>query len=41
MGGKDQTIENLPGFEDFHQPFPNRLSENLGTALDELTDKKS
>jgi len=31
------TLENLPGFPDFHEPRPNRLSSNLGTAFDELT----
>jgi hypothetical protein len=31
------TLENLPGFPDFHLPRPNRLSSNLGVAFDELT----
>ncbi len=39
--GKPKTeivaLENLPGFPDFHQPLPNRLGANLGTAYDELT----
>ncbi|MSU22605.1 MAG: MBL fold metallo-hydrolase [Opitutus sp.] len=35
------ALENLPGFADFHTPLPNRLSGNLATAFDELTDKKS
>lgn len=37
---KDQIValENLPGFEDFHQPLPNRLGSNLGVAYDELTE---
>jgi cyclase len=34
------ALENLPGFPDFHQPLPNRLSSNLSTAYDELTEKK-
>ena len=34
------ALENLPGFPDFHQPLPNRLASNLGTAFDELTEKK-
>ncbi|MCX6953174.1 MAG: MBL fold metallo-hydrolase, partial [Verrucomicrobia bacterium] len=38
---KIMGLENLPGFADFHLPLPNRLSGNLGTAYDELTDKKS
>lgn len=38
---KIMALENLPGFDDFHQALPNRLSSNLGTAFDELTDKKS
>lgn len=33
------ALENLPGFADFHLPLPNRLSGNLATAFDELTDK--
>ena len=35
------ALENLPGFEDFHQALPNRLGGNLGVAYDELTEKKS
>jgi len=31
------TMENFPGFPDFHQPLPNRLGSNLGAAYDELT----
>ena len=31
------TMENFTGFPDFHQPLPNRLGSNLGTAYDELT----
>jgi glyoxylase-like metal-dependent hydrolase (beta-lactamase superfamily II) len=31
------TLENLPGFPDFHQQRPNRLSSNLNVAYDELT----
>lgn len=31
------TLENLPGFPDFHQARPNRLSSNLSVAYDELT----
>lgn len=38
---KIMALENLPGFEDFHAPLPNRLSANLAVAFDELTDKKS
>lgn len=34
------AVENLPGFEDFHQPLPNRLGSNLGVAYDELTEKQ-
>ena len=34
------TMENFPGFPDFHQPLPNRLGSNLGTAYDELTQAK-
>lgn len=30
------TLENMPGFPDFHTPRPNRLSQNLGVACDEL-----
>lgn len=32
-------LENLPGFEEFHAPLPNRLGSNLGVAFDELTEK--
>jgi glyoxylase-like metal-dependent hydrolase (beta-lactamase superfamily II) len=31
------TLENLPGFPDFHAPRPNRLGGNLGVAYDELS----
>jgi len=31
------ALENLPGFDDYHTPAPNRLSGNLGVAFDELT----
>ncbi len=34
------ALENLPGFDDFHAPLPNRLGQNLGVAYDELTEKK-
>jgi len=34
------ALENFPGFPDFHQSLPNRLSSNLSTAFDELTEKK-
>ena len=37
---KIMALENLPGFDDFHAPLPNRLSANLAVAYDELTDKK-
>jgi cyclase len=30
------TLENLPDFEDFHQPRPNRLANNLDAAWAEL-----
>lgn len=33
------TLANLPGFDDFHSPLPNRLGSNLGVAFDELTDR--
>lgn len=33
------TLENMPGFEDFHAPTPNRLAGNLADAYDELTAK--
>ena len=38
---KDQivTLDNLPGFSDYHLPLPNRLGSNLGVAYDELTAK--
>lgn len=35
------ALENLPGFEPFHLPLPNRLGSNLGVAFDELTAKTS
>lgn len=35
------TLENLPGFPEFHQPRPNRLGANLAVAFDELTEQKS
>jgi glyoxylase-like metal-dependent hydrolase (beta-lactamase superfamily II) len=35
------TLENFPGFPDFHQALPNRLGANLGIAYDELTQAKS
>jgi glyoxylase-like metal-dependent hydrolase (beta-lactamase superfamily II) len=35
------TLENFPGFPDFHQALPNRLGSNLGTAYDELTQAKT
>jgi glyoxylase-like metal-dependent hydrolase (beta-lactamase superfamily II) len=38
---KIMGLENLPGFPDFHTPLPNRLSGNLGTAYDELTERKT
>lgn len=31
------ALENLPGFDDYHAPLPNRLGGNLGVAYDELT----
>ena len=34
--GEIATLENLPGFPDFHQARPNRLSGNLDVAYDEL-----
>ncbi len=44
VGGKTKdeimTLQNLPGFEAFHQPLPNRLGANLATAYDELTGKE-
>jgi hypothetical protein len=35
------TLDNLPGFPDFHAPMgpTNRLPANLGVAYDELTEK--
>ncbi len=33
------TLDNLPGFPDFHTPPPNRLPGILGTVYDELTAK--
>jgi glyoxylase-like metal-dependent hydrolase (beta-lactamase superfamily II) len=33
------AVENLPGFQDFHQPRPNRLAQSLAAAYDELTGK--
>lgn len=35
------ALENLPGFDDFHLPLPNRLSQNLTVAYDELTTKNA
>jgi cyclase len=37
------TLDNLPGFPDFHAPMgpTNRLPANLGVAFDELTEKKA
>ncbi|MFT3869143.1 MAG: MBL fold metallo-hydrolase [Nibricoccus sp.] len=35
------TLENFPGFPDFHQKLPNRLGGNLGVAYDELTQAKT
>ncbi len=32
------TLENLPGFDAFHVPRPNRLGSNLSVAFDELTE---
>ena len=34
------TLDNLPGFPDYHAPLPNRLGSNLGVAYDELTEKR-
>ena len=31
------ALENLPGFDDLHEPVPNRLKGNLAVAYDELT----
>jgi glyoxylase-like metal-dependent hydrolase (beta-lactamase superfamily II) len=38
---KDQivTLDNLPGFPDYHTPLPNGLGSNLSVAYDELTEK--
>ncbi len=33
------TLDNLPGFPDFHVPPPNRLPSILGTVYDEVTAK--
>lgn len=33
-------LANLPGFDDYHAPAPNRLAGNLGTAYDELTAER-
>ena len=33
-------LVNLPGFDDYHAPAPNRLAGNLGTAYDELTAER-
>lgn len=40
---KDQivTLDNMPGFPDFHLPLPNRFGANLGVAYDELTERKT
>lgn len=35
------ALANLPGFDDWHDPLPNRLGLNLGAAYDELTGKKA
>jgi glyoxylase-like metal-dependent hydrolase (beta-lactamase superfamily II) len=35
--GEIVALENLPGFDDFHTPAPNRVGGNLGVAYDELT----
>jgi len=32
-------LENLPGFDDYHTPAPNRLAGNLNVAYEELTEK--
>ena len=39
---KDQivTLDNLPGFPDYHAPLPNRLGSNLSVTYDELTEKR-
>jgi glyoxylase-like metal-dependent hydrolase (beta-lactamase superfamily II) len=34
--GEICALENLPGFQDWHQPAPNRLQGNLAVACDEL-----
>jgi cyclase len=38
---KDQivTLDNLPGFPEFHAPLPNGLASNLSVAYDEVTEK--
>jgi glyoxylase-like metal-dependent hydrolase (beta-lactamase superfamily II) len=33
-------LENLPGFDDYHTPAPNRLAGNLDAAYEELTAAK-
>lgn len=40
--GRDEImrLDNLPGFDDFHTPAPNRLASNLAVAYDELTGAK-
>ena len=35
------TLENFPGFDDFHVPRPNRLASNLSVAYDELIGGKT
>jgi glyoxylase-like metal-dependent hydrolase (beta-lactamase superfamily II) len=35
------ALENMPGFDDFHAPLPNRLGMVLGAAFDELTAPKA
>ena len=35
------ALANLPGFDDWHDPLPNRLGLNLGAAYDELTGKNA
>jgi len=35
------ALENMPGFDDFHAPLPNRLGMVLGAAFDELTEPKA
>jgi cyclase len=36
-----ESLANLPGFEDFHAPPPNRLTGNLAAVYDELTQRKA